>query len=341
MNTRSIALTRLVTAAALAWSWLTVAPAGTAASLGISIALIVCLVLLAVGYRSRISAALAWVLAVLAAQLSDTELPLAVHGLAGLIGLLALLPAGAHASVDRAMDWLGPAARLSPAARIALVLQLALLWIVLADSSPTDMSTTLAIIALLATVSTLVPSVAWRWLTERANRTHGGRLRIYYDRDCGFCHKICRLFRTFLLLGDTPVAPAQSDPAVEALMREHDSWVVYDGDDRYELRWHAVLLMLRRSLLTRPLGRLLTRLGMGSCGDGLYGAIAASRGWFSRLTAFLLPLGRSPGPLAAPLNSLLWLWIALTLAGNVAAGMGAWSGLVSVLRAGGIVVVTG
>ncbi|NNF17713.1 MAG: DUF393 domain-containing protein, partial [Gammaproteobacteria bacterium] len=114
-------------------------------------------------------------------------------------------------------------------------------------------------------------------------------LRIFYDEPCGFCRKICFLFRTFMMLGDARIAAAQSNDAVLKQLRKYDSWVVYDHNDQQYVRWRAVLLVMQHSPLLWPFGYVLVMLGMGKWGDPLYRLIGASRTFFSSLTSIVIP----------------------------------------------------
>ena len=167
-------------------------------------------------------------------------------------------------------------------------------------------------VALLA----FTPASAWNQLARWAASVERDGLRVYFDRDCGFCHKTCLLFRTFLVLGDTPIAPAQDTAAVYAMMQQHNSWVVYDYDNTASVRWHAVLLLLRRSPIFWPLGRLLTAIGMGRWGDGIYETIARNRFRLSKLTAVILPYRPRPVHTGAAVTTLVGLWLLFALAGN-------------------------
>ena len=155
----------------------------------------------------------------------------------------------------------------------------------------------------------IVPPSFYEALSNMAKNTHKGQLRIYYDRDCGFCLKTCLIFRVFMLLGDTPIRPAQDSPEAFAIMREHNTWVVYDLDGASHIRWDAVLLLMRRSILFRPLGITLTAIGMGRWGSPLYSVIASSRHFWSKLSALLIPfrpVARNYGVLPDYL-SVVWL----------------------------------
>ena len=216
------------------------------------------------------------------------------------LSLLAIfLPVGARYSMDRAMD---PEPDDAPVvvsiATVALIGQV--LWffgsaglgrlLPLATEAGDDAGFDAASSWVVAVgLIPLLPSLLFDRLSWWAAATHRAGLCIYYDRDCGFCRKICLLFRTFLLLGNTPILPIQDDPRAFAIMQEHNTWVVFDHDGKSYVRWHAVLLLLRRSLVFRPLGLALTTIGMGRWCDWLYGAIAASRGWWSSITRVVLP----------------------------------------------------
>ncbi|MBT3401096.1 MAG: HTTM domain-containing protein [Rhodospirillaceae bacterium] len=126
----------------------------------------------------------------------------------------------------------------------------------------------------------------WDWLATRLRRPSGAGMVIYYDRDCDFCFKICRLLKTFLILSDAPIRPAQSKPDVYALMQEHDSWVVRDGLGRDHVRWQAMHAVFVASPVFFWLAGLIA-LRRG--GDRIYGFVARNRGRLSRFTARALP----------------------------------------------------
>jgi hypothetical protein len=250
------------------------------------------------GYRTRLSAALSWIL-LAAPLLIEAEVPPEHLRLLIALSLLGpFLPLGARYSIDSAVDperhrgerivsgataifrlqvvWFfastGLAYSLGGAAAEAT-------WPVEGAASGT------AVVALLG----LLPSRLFERLESYAAAFHRNGLRIYYDRDCGFCRKICLIFRTFLLLGDTSVRPAQEHRDACEIMQTRNTWVVYDYDGTAYVRWHAVLLLLRRSCVCRPLGLALTAVRMGEWADPIYAAIAASRGRLSHVSALLLP----------------------------------------------------
>ncbi|MDA0784703.1 MAG: HTTM domain-containing protein [Proteobacteria bacterium] len=126
----------------------------------------------------------------------------------------------------------------------------------------------------------------WDWLGARLRRPSVIGMVIYYDRDCDFCFKICRLLKSFLILNDVPILPAQTRPEIHALMQEHDSWVVHDGHGLNHVRWAAMHAVVTASPIFFWLAGLIA---MRRHGDRLYGLVARNRGRLSGLTARALP----------------------------------------------------
>ncbi|MFK8031419.1 MAG: DCC1-like thiol-disulfide oxidoreductase family protein [Gammaproteobacteria bacterium] len=143
------------------------------------------------------------------------------------------------------------------------------------------------LILVLATL--MVPGSVFDWISERSVFSKRHDIRIYYDQPCGFCRKICFIFASFFMLGRCRIAAAQTDEAAHKLLRDNDSWVVFDGDGQHELCWAALLKLMRASPVWFPLGYGLSWIGMGSWGKPLYRLIGNSRNQLSKLTATLLP----------------------------------------------------
>ncbi len=138
--------------------------------------------------------------------------------------------------------------------------------------------------------------LAGGWLWDLADRTRDRRaerigphgLRIYYDRDCGFCLKSVLILRQFLLL-KAPFAPAQDTPRAKSLLEANYSWVIIDHDDRAYLKWPAFVILLKRSPLFAWLGRLLSGAWAVPIGNAVYDSVGRNRGGFGKLSGALLP----------------------------------------------------
>ncbi|MBO6781995.1 MAG: DUF393 domain-containing protein [Alphaproteobacteria bacterium] len=128
----------------------------------------------------------------------------------------------------------------------------------------------------------------WIWdrLARRLRRPGVDATVIYYDGDCDFCHKVCRIFRTFLILPEVRILPAQSDAHIHEVMERHDSWVVRDADGRDRVCWDAIRAIVQLSPVLFWMAPVIAPQGRG---DRLYRFIADNRGRLSRLTARFLP----------------------------------------------------
>lgn len=283
------------------------------------------------GYRTRYAALVAWLLISLSGVLGLAALD---AGVAGLIALLTCLRCSHAWSFDSALNWVGEAGG-SPLnwGSVVYLTQLVLV-VVAAQLHDGDANLVVVAVASGMAVILLLPPAVLEALARWSARYHGNELQIYYDRDCGFCLKTCLLFRTFLLLGDTPIRAAQSDPKIGRILEEQNSWVVIDRDGSIALHWHAVLLVMRRSLIARPVGLALTAVGMGRWGRGLYDAIGNSRGVLSKFSAAVLPYRSEEPQQAADWHQFAIVWLIASLASNI------FSKAVAVATAIGLVVIT-
>ncbi|MBY8965923.1 HTTM domain-containing protein [Algiphilus sp. NNCM1] len=104
------------------------------------------------------------------------------------------------------------------------------------------------------------------------------RTRIYYDRDCAFCHASCHLLRVFLVLPRTRIEAAQDTPRAHRLMEAHWSWVIIDGERTAHLKFEAFIALLRASLLFRWLAPLMQWSPIQRFGTAVYDRVANGRG---------------------------------------------------------------
>lgn len=139
----------------------------------------------------------------------------------------------------------------------------------------------------LASLTVLMGGWCWDWLEQR--RDHGRRIKIYYDRDCGFCLKACLLIRHFLVLPRCDIQPAQDSQRAWALMEAHYSWVVIDSDDVAHTKWNAWVALVRHSILFGWAWRLAALSVWQRPGVTVYDWVARHRGRFGAITSALLP----------------------------------------------------
>ena len=170
----------------------------------------------------------------------------------------------------------------------------------------------------IASLLAFTPSWVWDRLGELARTPERRGVRMYYDGECGFCAKTCLLIRTFLLLPETPIVPAQEVAEIHRVMTEHDSWVVVDHDGERYVRWQAVALAFRRSAVFWPLGRLFDLAALRPLGDRVYRFVAVHRrGFLGELTARMLPYRRVAVTPSAGANAVVGVFMILVLFRNV------------------------
>lgn len=153
----------------------------------------------------------------------------------------------------------------------------------------------------LAALTLLLGPALWDRLGRR--KPVARPLRIYYDEDCGFCHKSCRLLLQMLILPrGTEILPAQQTPRARALMEAQWSWVVIDHEDVAHLKWAAMVALIRSSRLLGWSHRVFALPVWNRPGDAVYDWVAEHRGHIARWTAPLLAsrdLPAIPGPVGS------------------------------------------
>jgi len=132
-----------------------------------------------------------------------------------------------------------------------------------------------------------LPSSFWDRWSARAGE--GALVKIYYDGACGVCARGVRLLTTFFLLPRVEVLTAQSEPAVEHVMRTRNSWVVVDGQGARHVGFGGFTVLVAASPLLRPLARLFATSWASSLGERVYAFVARHR-------ASACPLEPGPAP---------------------------------------------
>ncbi|TXH05268.1 MAG: DUF393 domain-containing protein [Nevskiaceae bacterium] len=159
------------------------------------------------------------------------------------------------------------------------------------------------------------------WLWDAAERRHQrrqpGPLRIYFDRDCGFCLKSVLLLQQFLILPRAQVAPAQFTPRAKALLEANYSWVVIDSDEQAYMKWSAFTILIRHSPLLGWLWPLVRLPALVKPGDRVYEFVGRHRGFFGRLSERLLPSREVRYEVSAGWQRLAAVFIVAVLAWNL------------------------
>lgn len=122
-----------------------------------------------------------------------------------------------------------------------------------------------------------LPSVFWDLLKSKLETSAMKRVKIYYDRDCGFCLRTVRLIKPFLLLSQVEIAGAQAEPEIEADMRQRNSWVVLDAQGARHYGYDGVVAVACASPIVRVFVPILRIRALRWFGEHLYRYVATHR----------------------------------------------------------------
>jgi predicted DCC family thiol-disulfide oxidoreductase YuxK len=132
-----------------------------------------------------------------------------------------------------------------------------------------------------------VPGSLWDGWSTRTRDLKLQSPRIYYDGDCDLCFKLVLLVRGLCSLPQATVSEAQSDPAIYAEMKLHNSWVVIGADERHFYKFPALIYLVQLSPMLWPVALILRRSPLISLGDAAYEALARNRGIFGPKVGWL------------------------------------------------------
>lgn len=132
-----------------------------------------------------------------------------------------------------------------------------------------------------------LPSGLWNWLSQRLENPQHEGLKIYYDRECNFCKKTVHLIRTFWILPQTPLLPAQDESEIFAEMKAQNSWVVVDSQGEKHFKFEAVVYLSSLSPLFQHLAPILKWPPFMFVGTKIYEKIANKRRTASKFTTHL------------------------------------------------------
>jgi predicted DCC family thiol-disulfide oxidoreductase YuxK len=181
-----------------------------------------------------------------------------------------------------------------------------------------------------AGLSSLVGAWFWNWALK-ASRTDIP-VSMYYDHDCGFCRKMCQLFRSFLGLQRAAIAPAQSHSIAGPLLEANNSWVVIDHEGRPFLKWQAFVQLLKVSPIFRLLYRPLNASWLRRPGTAAYDFVARNRDRFAYVSARVLPERQERFDLDVRVQRLAGVAIAVITIWNFATIDAMPQSIVSVIR---------
>ena len=169
----------------------------------------------------------------------------------------------------------------------------------------------------MTSILAFTPSRLWDRIGQRIRTRERRGVTIYFDEPCGFCRKVCLILRMFLLLPETPILPAQQVPEIHREMQTHNSWVVVDHDGSHHMRFDAIVLVFRRSVLFSWIGWILDLPAMRAIGEHVYAWVARNRGELGRWSAVVLPYRNRPVTPSAAAQMVVGALLAVLLVVNL------------------------
>jgi predicted DCC family thiol-disulfide oxidoreductase YuxK len=169
----------------------------------------------------------------------------------------------------------------------------------------------------ITSILAFTPGRLWDTIGQRLRTPERRGVTIYYDEPCAFCRKVCLILRTFLLLPETPILPAQNFAEIHREMQTHNSWVVVDHDGSHHVRFDAIVLVFRRSVLFSWVGRILALAPMRAIGERVYAWVARNRGELGRWSAVTLPYRNRPITPSATAQTVVGLLMLAVLVINL------------------------
>lgn len=130
-----------------------------------------------------------------------------------------------------------------------------------------------------------IPRELWERIFNNIKISKGLNLKIYYDGECGFCKKMVLIIRTFFLIPEAQLIPAQDDPLINRAMEENNSWVIIDQNGNQHLKFKAFIVICQASPLLNLLVPFMQLDFVESLGRNLYETIAVRRKMVSKVNS--------------------------------------------------------
>ena len=145
----------------------------------------------------------------------------------------------------------------------------------------------------IAALFILLPERFWDSFTKKlktpveAFRETPLQIKIYFDGMCGFCKKMVLIIRTFFLIPETQILPAQDDLKVYEVMQKENSWVVMDHTGKLHTKYTAFLILCENSPVLYYLLPFFRFGPIVQYGTMIYEKIASNRFLGSRIISSL------------------------------------------------------
>jgi len=190
------------------------------------------------------------------------------------------------------LELLGPLLMFAPFLRLPLRLAVMFAFLSLEIGFVFNLQIGLFPLISISSILLFTPTEVWDRISLWFKGRQGAGLTFYYDEGCEFCLKMCSLLRTFLVLPEARIAPAQSNPPMAEILDREFSWVVHDPQGETHIKWVAMVKVFAHSPVFFWLAWPLQLFG--GFGTRGYDWVADHRGGFGRLFALWLPWRNPP-----------------------------------------------
>lgn len=132
-----------------------------------------------------------------------------------------------------------------------------------------------------------LPTIFWENIFLKLVKNDNYKIKIYYDRDCGFCKKFILLIKYFFLLPTTKMVAAQDDEVTNKLMVAENSWVVINNDGVMATKFSAMITVFRASPILKYTVLLIDNPLIRKIGEKIYWWVSNNRNKVSYITKWI------------------------------------------------------
>ncbi len=132
-----------------------------------------------------------------------------------------------------------------------------------------------------------IPGPVWDKSLTWFRKRNFGKVKIYFDEECGFCKKSVHLIREFLLLPEVSISTAQSDPKVLDLMKKEHSWVVVNEKGERFSKYSAFVELIKHSPVCFWKTRILGSAPVRAVGGKVYHWVSHHRDFMGKFSQWL------------------------------------------------------
>jgi predicted DCC family thiol-disulfide oxidoreductase YuxK len=133
-----------------------------------------------------------------------------------------------------------------------------------------------------------IPGPVWDKLFAYFRKKDFGKLRIFFDAECGFCKKSVFLIREFCLLPEVKIEEGQSDPSILKDMQKNHSWVIVNAQGQRFFHFDAFIEVVKHSPLCFWKSAFFSSSPVRTVGGVIYRWVSSHRELMGKFSQFFL-----------------------------------------------------